>query len=427
VSEGASIVRVNVDWRQVAPAKRRRGFDPADPGSSGYKWAAVDNAIRDLASHGLRVLLNVWDAPAWAEGPHKPGAERPGTWRPDPGQFGAFAKAAALRYDGRFPDPHDTGTFLPMVRLWQAWNEPNLDYYLSPQWVRAGRGWVPVAPVIYRHLLNAFYSAVKGVSRSNLVVMAGTAPYGDPIGSDPPGQERIQPVAFYRYVFCLAGARSLTPVTCPDPAHLDAVDHHPYGIGGPTWHALNADDVAVPDVYKIARVLRAGVRAGHVLPRGPKSLWVSEIGWSSKPPNPQAVPVTRDARWLEQAMYVLWAQGVNTVLPLEIGDPAQIFNYSSVFESGLYYRDGRAKPLAQTFRFPFITQRVSRNRIHVWGRSPEGGQLQVEVLHGRSWRTIQRMEAGAWWVFTATVPLSGRATLRAQVGSNTSLTWIQGS
>jgi hypothetical protein len=427
VSVGASVVRVNVDWALVAPRRRPRGFDPADPASTGYSWSETDAVVRDLSAHGLRVLMTVWDAPSWAEGSRRPRAERAGTWRPDPGQLAQFGKALALRYDGRFTDPDQPGALLPRVGLWQAWNEPNLDYYLSPQWVKAGRGWTPVAPVIYRQLLNAFYAAVKGVSSSNLVLMAGTAPYGDVLGSDPAGAERIQPVAFYRDVFCLEGARSLTPVGCAGLAHLDGVDHHPYGVGGPTWHALNPDDVSVPDMYKIARVLRAAVRAGHALPRGPKSMWVSEIGWSSNPPNPQAVPVMEDARWLEQAMYVLWRQGVTAVLPLEIGDPPHIRDYTSVFENGLYFSNGRPKPLAQAFRFPFISERLNRSRIRVWGRAPAGGKLQIEAMRAGRWQPIARMSAGSGQVFTTTIALIGRARLRARIGEQASIIWIQGA
>lgn len=132
VSVGADVVRVNVNWSQVAPRRRPKGFDPSAPGSRGYRWSNTDAVVRQLASHGLHVLITVWDAPAWAQGAHKPGAERQGTWRPNAADLGEFAKALALRYDGQFPDPSQPGAFLPRVDRWQAWNEPNLDYYLSP-------------------------------------------------------------------------------------------------------------------------------------------------------------------------------------------------------------------------------------------------------------------------------------------------------
>ena len=420
VQEGATMVRVNVTWSEVAPIDRPSSFNPADPASPGYDWSAVDASVRNLTSQGLQVVLTILSAPAWAEGPGAPSDVEPGTWRPNAAQFANFATAAALRYDGRFPDPLHPGAFLPRVRYWQPWNEPNLAIYLSPQWTRVGSGWAPASPTIYRQLLNAFYRAVKRVSPSNFVVTAGTAPYGDP-----PGGQRMPPVEFDRDLFCLRDDADLTPVSCPDPPHLDALSHHPYGIGGPLWHALNPDDAAVPDVYKIARVLHAAERVGHVLPAGPKQLWVTEISWNSWPPDPGGVPIVEQAHWLEQALYVLWRQGVDTVLWLQIVDAPPIPSYGSSYQSGLYYIGGAPKPAAQAFRFPFVTQRLNAMQIQAWGRSPAEGKVAIEQLRGTRWVLLRRLSAGDDQVFTTTLRVRGSATLRAQLGAQTSLPWTQ--
>jgi hypothetical protein len=417
VEEGAGIVRVTVPWSQVAPARRPPGFKAADPSSPGYDWAPVDNAVRDLSAHSLQVLITIGSAPTWAEGAHVPAKAQPGTWRPDPGQFASFALAAAKRYDGRFAG-------LPRVRYWQPWNEPNLDFYLSPQWVRKRGRWKSTAPEIYRGLLNAFYGAVKSVSRSNVVISAGTAPYGDPPGASV-GNERMPPIQFLRGLFCLGDDPALTPSRCPDPPHFDGLDHHPYGIGGPTWHALNADDVAVPDIYKLTRVLRAAERAHHVLPTGRKQLWVTEVGWDSNPPNPGGIPVWQDARWYEQAMYVLWTQGVGTVLFVQLRDAPCIPDCDLSYEGGLYDVHGRPKPAAVAFRFPFVTQRLSAGTVQAWGRSPAAGQLQIERQDGHRWQVVGRLRAGARQVFLKDFAARGRAVLRATVAGQTSLTWTQ--
>ena len=119
VTEGAGIVRINLVWSEVAPVTRPRGFAAGDPRSSGYNWTGVDASVRNLAAHGLQVLMNITFAPAWAQGPHRPGSAADGTWRPDATQFGQFARAAALRYDGGFPDPINPGAALPpaMARI----------------------------------------------------------------------------------------------------------------------------------------------------------------------------------------------------------------------------------------------------------------------------------------------------------------------
>ena len=273
VAEGARIVRVPVVWSEVAPLRRSAGFRPQDPGSPGYNWSSTDETVRELSQHGLTPLLMILSAPAWAEGAHRPALAPPGTWEPNAGQFASFARAAAQRYSGAYPDPLYGGESLPRVRYWQAWNEPNLPYYLSPQWTRVGNRYAPASPNLYRRLLNGFYAAVKGVARSNYVLMGGTAPYGDP-----PGGARMQPLAFYRSLFCLSRTRA--PLRCPAPVHLDGVDHHPYGAS-PEQSAFFSDDVAVPNVWKIGRVLNAAVRDGHVLPRAHKDMWVTELGWNS--------------------------------------------------------------------------------------------------------------------------------------------------
>src|ERR1051325_3231147 len=37
-SAGATYVRLNVNWRNIAPATRPDGFVPSDPSSPGYTW-----------------------------------------------------------------------------------------------------------------------------------------------------------------------------------------------------------------------------------------------------------------------------------------------------------------------------------------------------------------------------------------------------
>jgi hypothetical protein len=421
VADGAQIVRIAVGWSTVAPATRPPGFSPANPASPGYNWAATDATVRELTSEGLDVLINIGSAPTWAEASGKPKSAAAGTWRPNPTQFADFATAIALRYDGHFPDPLTPGSSLPRVRLWQPWNEPNLNVYLTPQWIRNGSHWAPASPDIYRELLNSFYGAVKAVSPSNYVIGAGTAPYGDP-----PGGPRMPPVQFDRYLLCEADNARLSPTSCPDPPHLDAVDHHPYGIEGPLWHALNVDDAAVPDMYKIARVLHAAEREGHVLPRGPKALWASEVEWNTKPPNPGGVPVEKQARWLEQSFYVLWRQGVDTVLWLQIRDQPPIPNYDSTYQGGLYYLDGSAKPSLTAYQFPFVTQRLKGSRVQAWGRAPAAGKVAIEELSGGKWKVLRVLSVGTHQVFATTITLRGRATFRAQVGGQTSLPWTQG-
>lgn len=411
-SEGAGIVRLDVRWSGVAPAQRPPGFVADDPASPGYDWSAVDSQVRAVTSHGLQVLMNITFAPRWAEGPRMPAKVRPGTWKPDPAQFARFATAAARRYGGSFPDPSDPAVPLPRVRYWQAWNEPNLDYYLTPQWTRTRKGFVPASPGVYRPMLNAFYAAVKGVARSNVVVTAGMAPYGNPPGVSFPGGYRMHPLTFDR-------------VLLASRVHFDVLAQNSYPIHGPLWRVYDPGDVSVSNVYQVRNELRAAERAGDVLPRGSKRLWMTELAWNSRPPNPGGVAIQQQARWYEQALYVLWRQGVDAVLLLQIVDSPPIPNYATSYETGLYYLNGQPKPAATAFRFPFVTSRSGPRSVLAWGRAPASGRLVIERVKGGRWQGLASFNVTWHQVFEKTLALRGRAVLRARVGSQTSLPWSQ--
>jgi hypothetical protein len=158
--DAAQLVRVVITWAAVAPPSRPAGFVAQDPGSRYYNWAPFDALVRTVAAHGLPILVEINGAPPWAEGPDRPATVGSGTWRPNAADFGLFAQAAARRYSGHFPDPLHSGRYLPRVRWWEAWNEPNLPEYLTPQYVKRGRRYVAFSPGLYRGLLNAFYAGV---------------------------------------------------------------------------------------------------------------------------------------------------------------------------------------------------------------------------------------------------------------------------
>ena len=74
-------------------------------------------------------------------------------------------------------------------------------------------------------------------------------------------------------------------------------------------------------------MLHAAERLHTAMPAGAKATWVTEISWSTRPPNPKAVPIQTEARWQEQAFYNLWKQLVSTVLWWQIVDSLPASNY----------------------------------------------------------------------------------------------------
>jgi hypothetical protein len=397
---GTQIVRITAYWSLIAPKQPPTAADARNPNWTGYQWASLDQQVQRLTYDGFRVMITVNLAPRWAEGAHPAYNAPAGTWEPSATDFGEFATAITRRYR--------------QVTLWQPWNEPNLNLELSPQWNQNN---TPASPGIYRSLLNAFYSSAKAVSSSNYVVAAGTAPLGEP-----PPSYVMSAVTFDQYLFCLNSSDK--KVGCSDPPHFNAIDHHPYGSGGPEAQSANAADAAVPDIYKLVRVLNVAERDHTVLPAGKKAVWVTEIAWNTSPGN---VPIPTQARWLEQSFYVLWHQGVSTVLWYRLADEPLAPNQAISTYSGVYYMSGYPKPSATAFLFPFLTNRSNKTTVVAWGRAPQAGQLRIEQQVTNGWNVLTQFTVAKDEVFQLPLRLKGKATLRAVLGTNTSLTWSQGA
>lgn len=419
---GAGIVRVGVRWFKVAPKNPPAGFDGADPSSPGYSWTELDGTVRDASSRGLRIMFTVSRAPRWAEGPGRPAVAQPRSWKPSPAALGAFAKALAIRYSGRFPDPAVPGATLPRVGLYEVWNEPNLEYFLSPQ--RQGNSLF--APGWYRMMLNHVYAAVKAVQPNAKIIGPASAPFGVP--GEPFGSLRTEPVLFLRSLFCLKGGR-LKPTSCPSRPHLDILSHHPISTSreGPTTPALGPLNASTADIWKLTRILRAAEESGRVLPRGKRrrTVWATEMWWDSSPPDPHGYPLAAQARWMELAQYVLWKQGVSAGIFLPMVDTPLGADSSVTLQSGIFFIDGRPKPSYRAIEFPFVTRRIAPRTIVAWGKAPARGRVWIQRRTRGGWTTVSRLRAVPNRPFQVKLPNRRSARFRAVSRAATSLTWRQ--
>jgi hypothetical protein len=393
---GASALRIVLPWASVAPqgSLRPAGFDAADPRDPRYRWTAFDKQVQLIVAHGLQPIVVIFQAPAWAEGK---GDGPKGTRRPDPGELGLFAMAAARRYSGSFEG-------LPRVRYWQIWNEPNLDMFLSPQ---VSNGTL-VSGNWYRRMVNAAASAIHTANRGNIVVAGGTSPFGRH-----GWYWATSPLEFTRQVLCMRGRRAPS-AACALRTAFDVWAHHPYTDGGPSHHASRPDDVSLPDLPKLQRLLSAAWAAREVIAARRPPLWVTEFSWDTNPPDPRALPTRLQARWVSEALYRMWRSGVSLVTWFQLRDEPLS---KSNFQSGLYFYDGpffklnRPKPALTAFRFPFVAFR-SHGRVFVWGRTPDSAPHAVvvqQVFRGR-WHRVRVVRANRYGIFTARmrVPLRGR-------------------
>jgi hypothetical protein len=311
---------------------------------------------------------------------------------------------------------------LPRVRYYEEWSEPNLPIHLNPQWISVNGQWVAESAVVYRQLLNAAYTATKSVHKSNQVIAGATAPWGDPPGRG----ARVSPAAFLRELLCLHGP-SLSREPCPHPAHFDILSHHPYEVGSPFYRAYGPDDVTLPDFAKLTKPLAAAVRHGTVIPRHHKPIWVTEFSYNSDPPERSAVPMNTWLRWMQESFYVLWRQGVDVLAWFIIGDYPTPPPGQWVSQSGLYFKNGRAKPGAiQAFSFPLVAEPLGHHRHIIWGFSPEAGTVRVQINRGHAWRGLRNFSVPAHGIFTETTTVPPHSRLRAKVGSKPSLVWTVG-
>jgi cellulase (glycosyl hydrolase family 5) len=394
---GATIVRLVLDWRGVAPETLTPEFSASDPGSPRYEWKNFDFQVRAAVRHGLRPIVDIASAPAWATA--RP--VRGGPYKPDPARLAEFAKAAALRYSGGFKG-------LPRVRYWQLWNEPNLAVYLRPQFV----GSALYSPHWYRRMLNAFADAVHAVHPDNLVIAGATAPFTTRAGNQSswgPG-----PLLFLRTMLCFS--KKLKP-TCSQQAHFDIWAHHPYTSGGPNHHANNVDDVSIADLPQMKALLDLGVWAGHIVSRNKLRFWVTEFSWDTNPPDPNAMPLALQTRWVSEALYKMWASGVSLVTWFLLEDQPR---ETSPYQSGLYFRNGEPKPTLRAFRFPFVAY-LRVGVTDIWGRTPSSkpGTVAIEQQSGGAWKRLGTVNTNAFGIFRDSYLSKPKGPLRARlIGSS---------
>lgn len=412
---GTSTVRIPVHWRFTAPftASKPAGFDASNPTDPAYDWTLVDSAVRLAVRNHLKPMLGIYEAPRWAERSSEGPA---GAKSPDPAELAAFAHAIARRYSGKVLG-------LPRVRLWQVWNEPNIYRFLMPQFDSPFSSPVPssahaLSPEIYRTMVNAFANAVRGVSRSNIVITGGMTPFGRPF----PGTPAVAPLRFMREMLCLTPKNRPAP-GCHERASFDVWSHHPYTEGGPNHRAEVAGNVSLGDLPKMERVLRAAIRAGHIRSTRPVRFWVTEISWDTNPPDPGGVPADVHARWVAEAMYRMWRSGVSLVTWYQFRDEAQDGRPNNeVYQSGLYFRCDaglacdKPKPALAAFRFPFVAL-PNGKRTLVWGRTPFGrrARVRLDLAAGRGWRPVTTLRTDGNGIFLRRLARPRKGTMRAVV------------
>ncbi len=411
-ASGASFARIEAGWGGIAPTRPTNEEDPSDPA---YRFAVLDRAVIAARANRLEPIVLANSAPQWAQGVgvREPAPRtRSGAWKPDAQAFGRFGAALANRYSGSFT-PGGSRVPLPRVRYFQAWNEPNINYYLSPQWEKTETGgWRSFAPSRYRSMLNKFTEAVKSVYLNNRVITAGTSPFGEEVGS-----WRMRPLEFWRQVFCLRSK-------CSAPANFDVLSSHPYSSSreGPIVDSFNPDDLPVRGMVRLVKLLRRAESIGRVRGARPHRVWATELGFETNPPDPNGISLKTQRDFAAISFYLLWKAGVDTVIWNQVVDEGQGSDFAATIQTGLFFAPGKPKPAVKAFAFPFITDPERRQLF--WGVAPGNGRVKIQRRKAGGWVTVSVVKASTGSVFRGRIALPRSSIVRAVQGRHVSPQWV---
>jgi hypothetical protein len=312
------IVRVNLNWNEVAPRRPLHAQDPADPA---YEWGVYDRAIRYAAQNGMRVMLTFLWTPRWANG----GRARnvPPTNYND---LRNFAYAAASRYSGRYiPNTDDFDeVYLPAVKHWLAWNEPN-----NPNWLQQTSGGRFVSPRSYARICTAIWQGVHFTNFAGERVGCGaTGPRGNNVARS--SRPSVAPLTFMRLTRA-AGLRN-----------LDAFAHHPY-YGKPSETPASRPNGTAVQLGNINTLISLVNKLW-----GRKRIWITEYGWQTRPPDRLfGVSFAKQAAYVRQSFAIARANPrIDALVWFMLRDDT---NLQIGWQSGLLTAAGKRKPAFRVF------------------------------------------------------------------------------
>jgi hypothetical protein len=287
------------------------------------------------------------------------------------------------------------------VHRYVLWNEPNLPFWLQPQSRCTRAGCSPVAPHVYRDLVNAAVAAIRAVDPSAELLVGALAPRGD---SSRGTNSALRPLAFLRALGCVDSRyRRIRSGSCAHfhPLKATALAYHPHSVTySPTRPFPSSDDANLASLGRVEKVVDRLRHAGRL--RIGSGLWLDEYGYQTDPPDRYigVAPGTQD-RWLQEGAYRAWRDPRVKLLTQYVwtDEPATRRTGYSGWQSGLRYADGRAKPALAHFPVPFF---LDASRGLLWGQVRPGGAHPVLVQRkprGGTWTTVARVttDARGYW------------------------------
>ena len=263
---GASVIHTTASWAGIAPTKPANAANGDDPA---YKLADLDELVFQSGIYGLRVMIDINGTPKWANG-----GKAPNVMPTRLSDLTTFAKMLASRYNGH--QGHGT------VALWSVWNEPNLQLFLTPQFV----GKKIVGPSNYAKLYKAAYAGIKSGNSLAKVAIGETSARGrdKPLAGV---SASIAPGTFAKYLAKVPGLK------------FDAWAHHPYPTSPnlPPTQKVRYPNVALLTLPTFEKNLKTYFHRSV-------PVWITEYGHETKPPDPHGVSYALQAKYAVQALTI---------------------------------------------------------------------------------------------------------------------------
>jgi hypothetical protein len=306
-ADGASVIHTTASWASIAPtrpADAPNGDDPA------YHLNDLDELVQQASANGMRVMIDISGTPKWANGNTSPN-HLPKRLS----DLTTFARMLAARYDGL----NDKG----YVGLWSVWNEPNLQQFLTPQYV----GKKIVSPANYAKLYKAAYAGIKAANPAAQVAIGETSAQG----RDKPSKGSSQTVSPGTFAKLLSQQKGL---------RFDAWAHHPYPTApsAKPLERVRYPNVTLSTLPKFEADLKRWFH--RAVP-----IWITEYGHETKPGEPHGVTTATQAKYAKQALDVARNDpNVQMFIWFTFRDSS-----GNPWQSGLLQPSGAAKPAYGVF------------------------------------------------------------------------------
>ena len=445
---GVDTVRVTVLWKvgaeraRSSKAKDRRfrrlGADDPKAYPKG-NWDRYDHLVRSAGARGIGVYFNVTGpGPEWCcPTPPKGEEENASTWMPNAREFKLFFEAVGRRYSGKYEDENSRAKkrkdrLLPRVTFWSLWNEPNQGGWLTPQFWK-GRAY---SPSLFRSLYIKGHEGLVATGHGDDVILLGeTAPNGK---NENRSRAPMYPTTFIKTLFCVDGAGNRRPgLGCDEfdangPLLATAYAHHPYTKDrSPLVADVSDQAITMANLDTLTTLLdNIAEKTSRVQDEMPLAL--TEFGYETQPPDPfNGVTLAKQADYSNLADLLAWANPrVLTQTQFLLRDVKPLKSSSErrrwfTYQSGLYFANGKPKPAAAAYRFPFLAQAAAKTAegkqtYILWGqlrfrpnRASDIVYFQHQPAGTKDWNLIGGTRTSGRNYFNSGVASPGPGLIRA--------------